>query len=515
MPVRIDTASGSLEGLEARGVVSFKGIPYAAPPVGKLRWRPPEKVRAWAGARPATAFGPSAPQLSPAGRLVRTLIGAGAAQSEDCLSLNVWTPAPGGPPRPVLVWIHGGAFVMGSGSTRLYSGSRIARRGDLVVVTLNYRLGALGFLNARELASGHELPAANLGTLDQIAALEWVRDHIEDFGGDPEQVTLFGESAGAMSVGTLLGTPRARGLFQRAILQSGAAHNVSSPARATEVARVFLRELGLPSPDPDRLERIGLDEILRAQSTTTQRMGLVDGRLPWQPSVDGDLLARTPLEAIAEGSSAHVPTLVGSNLDEWKLFMLGDRKGRSLDEEGWQRRLDRTLSLDLPDDESRRRAVRRAHETYTGCEGERAGVSPGERWCAFQSDRIFHYPATRLLEIQSGAGAPVYAYRFDWRPPLVGGRIGACHGIEIPFVFGTLRDPWLRPVLGSTRGARSLANRMQGAWIEFARSGRPGHPKLPDWPQYGDDRATLTLGPRCELRMDWLSRERRFWETVS
>jgi para-nitrobenzyl esterase len=515
MPVRIDTPSGRLEGLESRGIRSFKGIPYAAPPVGKLRWRPPGKARAWTGVRPATRFGDSAPQLSPAGRLVKTLIGVGSAgQGEDCLTLNVWTPGPGGAPRPVLFWIHGGAFVMGSGSTRLYSGSRLALRGDLVVVTINYRLGALGFLNARELAAGHEPLCANLGILDQIAALEWVRDHIEAFGGDPNQVTIFGESAGAMSVGTLLGTPRARGLFHRAILQSGAAHNVSGPERSTEVASVFLRELGLPSADPDRLEKMPLDDILRAQMVTTQRMGLVDGRLPWQPALDGELLPRSPLAAVADGLASDVPTLVGTNRDEWKLFMIGDRKGHRLDEAGWRRRLDRTLTLDVPDEAQRREVVRRADEAYAAPGDDRSGGTPGDRWCAFQSDRIFHYPASRLAELQAAAGAPTYAYRFDWAPPLVGGRVGACHGIEIPFVFGTLRAPWIRAVLGSTRAARKLSYRMQDAWIQFARSGRPGHPQLPIWPEYGGDRSALVLGADCQLERDWLGRQRLFWDSL-
>ncbi len=510
MSIRVETPSGRVEGKAQHDVLAFLGIPYAAAPVDKLRWRPPERRPAWTGVRPAHGAGASAPQGSPAGRLVGSMIGVPSGnQGEDCLHLNIWTPGPEGAPRPVLVWIHGGAFVMGSGATPLYWGSRLAKRGDLVVVSLNYRLGALGFLDARGLASGHEPPAANLGLLDQIAALEWIRDHIEAFGGDPEQVTIFGESAGAMSVGTLLGTPRARGLFHRAILQSGAASNVSSPERAGEVASVFLRELGIRRPDPDRLARAELGDILRAQLETTRKLGLVDGRLPWQPSVDGDLLAHPPLGTIASGLSAGVPTLVGTNLDEWKLFMLGDRKGRRMDEEGWRRRLGRTLALDVPDESARRQAVRRADECY-----RETGLEPGERWSAFQSDRIFNVPAARLAEAQQRAGGRVFAYRFDWKPPVVGGRVGACHGIEIPFVFGTVRDRWLRPILGSTRDARRLSSRMQDAWIQFARTGNPGHPRLPYWPEVGDDRTTMVFDRRDRLERDWLGSRRHFWESL-
>jgi len=484
MRVRIDTALGRLEGREEHGIRSFRGIPYAAAPVGKLRWRPPERPTAWTGVRPAHRFGSSAPQMGPASRWIRALIGAAAnEQSEDCLTLNVWSPGSPGPPRPVMVWIHGGAFVMGSGATRLYAGSRLAKRGDLVVVSLNYRLGALGFLHAAALASGHEPPVANLGIRDQIAALEWIRDHIEAFGGDPGQVTLFGESAGAMSIGTLLGIPRARGLFQRAILQSGAAHNVSRLERSTQVAEVFLRELGLPRPDPDRLARQSLDDVLRAQLAATRRLGLVDGRLPWQPAIDGDLIARPPLEEIAAGLSNEVSTLVGTNRDEWKLFMLGDRRGRRLDEAGWQRRLDRTLSLCVADAEARRMWVRRADETYRDLEGERSHLSPAERWCAFQSDRIFHFPAAELARRQVAAGAPTWSYRFDWMPPVVRERVGA-------------------------------SERIQDGWIQFARTGSPGHPRLPTWPEYGPGRRTMLLDRECRLRDDWLHRETAFWEAL-
>jgi para-nitrobenzyl esterase len=419
--------------------------------------------------------------------LVQNLIGAAAgAQSQDCLFLNVWTPRADGKRRPVLVWLHGGAFVMGSGSTALYAGARLARLGDVVVVTVNYRLGALGYLNLRELGSGPSPPAANLGLRDQIAALEWVRDNIEAFGGDPDNVTLFGESAGGMSVGTLLGTPRARGLFHRAILQSGAAHNVMSQENATQVADQFMRDLGVV--DLSAIQTASVSDILAAQRSTTAKLGLALGSMAWQPSVDGDLLPTPPLEAIEKGRARDVPILVGTNRDEWKLFMLGDRKARSMDIPALRRRLERALRGDGT-------LVERALETYRSARGG----NPSELWQNFQSDRIFHYPAHRLAQLQAAHNPNTYAYLFSWAPPIVGQRVGACHGIEIPFVFGTLREPVLRPLFGLTQGARQLSDRMMRAWIAFARTGRPAHADLSDWPAYGEARTTQVLAAHCRL----------------
>ena len=254
MPV-VETRSGRLRGTERRGVLAFRGIPYAAPPSGPRRFRAPEPAESWPGVRDADAPGPGAPQRGATlGGAFTRIIGPGAT-SEDCLTLDLWTPAADGARRPVLVWIHGGAFLMGAGSALAYGGAALARSGDVVVVTLNYRLGALGFLQLGDLA-----PAAgfdsNLGLRDQIAALEWVRDNVAAFGGDPAQVCVFGESAGAMSVGALLGAPRARGLFARAIAQSGAAHNVAGRESAARVAATFLDVLGLAPREAARLREL-------------------------------------------------------------------------------------------------------------------------------------------------------------------------------------------------------------------------------------------------------------------
>jgi para-nitrobenzyl esterase len=446
-----------------------------------MRFRSPESPKPWTGVRAARHFGASAPQPGPVTPFLRGISPASSSQSEDCLTLNVWTPSRQGAPRPVLVWIHGGAFAIGTSSTRLYGGRRLAARGDVVVVSINYRLGALGFLNLRALRPGDPGLPANLGLQDQIAALEWIRDNIDAFGGDPHKVTLFGESAGGMSVSTLLGTPRARGLFHRAIAQSGAAHHVSSSETAGTLSERFLEELELSRPDPEALRKLPLQELIRVQSAMWQRVPLALGQLPWQPSLDGDVLPEQPLDAIGAGASQDIPLLVGTNRDEWKLFMLADRAGRRLDRAGLRERLERAFRGREKDGQA---LGELAFHHYRTSDPDRPSSAPRERWAAFQSDRVFHIPALRLLERHAAHTRASYAYLFSWTPPLLGSRVGACHGLEIPFVFGTAREPLLRPVMASTPGARQLAARMQESWLAFARTGHPGTSALPFWPRF-------------------------------
>ncbi|MBM4269943.1 MAG: carboxylesterase/lipase family protein [Deltaproteobacteria bacterium] len=501
---RVTTRSGTLEGEAlSSGTLVFRGIPYAAPPVGPRRFRLPEPMPRWDGIRSATAFGPSAPQNDSMVLLVRQIVGAQATQQEDCLYLNVWTPAADGKKRPVLVWIHGGAFVLGSGATGLYSGERLARRGDVVVVTINYRLGALGFLNVRGIFDEREIDP-NVGLHDQIAALEWVRDNIEAFGGDPGRVTVFGESAGGMSVGTLLGTPRAQGLFSRAILQSGAAHNVSSAGAVRRVTELFLEELGADGKSAAALRGASVGAILDAQRSVAGKLGIILGVLPWQPSIDGSLLTESPYAAIASGRVRPVPTIIGTNRDEWRLFLLGDRHSRSLDDAALRRRFERTLEALLVEADG---LLDSAMTSYGATYGR-----PIDRWCSFQSDRVFHVPASLLAEACARAGSPSYLYRFDWMPRLLGGLTGAFHGLEIPFVFGTLRGGLLRATLGVTTDARSLSNRMQRAWVSFASDGVPRAEKLPEWPAYVPEAPrTMIFGTPSVVKDDLHAAARTFF----
>ncbi|MCP4036306.1 MAG: carboxylesterase family protein [bacterium] len=502
----VTTRSGRISGETRSGLHVFRGIPYAQAPRDSLRWQAPQPVEPWSGIRNTQDWAASAPQSPAVMMLVRRLIGVALReQSQDCLHLNVWAPKARKGRRPVLVWIHGGAFIMGSGSTNMYDGASLAREGDVVVVTLNYRLGALGFLSLRDVFP--EQASSNLGLRDQIAALEWVRDNVEAFGGDPENVTIFGESAGGMSVSTLLGTPAARGLFHRAIAQSGAAHNVSSRQQASHVAECFLDELG--SRSFGALEKASVSELIDAQQRTAARMGLATGTLPWQPSVDDDLIPEQPLASVAAGRGAQVPLMIGTNVDEWRLFMLGDAPGRRLDDQALRRRLVRVLPKE---DES---AVERTIQAYQGATAGRGHETPTDVWVAFQSDRIFHYPAHSLARAHSLHVPDTYTYLFDWSPPLVGNAIGACHGIEIPFVFGSYSKPVLRPLIGFGRDGRRLSNRMMSAWIRFARKGDPNHSGLPVWPTYDPEtRSTLTLGRKPRVLHNPFAAALELWARI-
>jgi len=574
MDALVETRRGAVRGVAEDGLMKFRGIPYARPPVGSLRFRPPEPCPAWADVRDGTRFGPSAPQN---GALIGPLMSLGIGRTaEDCLYLNVWTPAADARRRPVLVWIHGGAFILGSGSQMLYDGTALARRGDVVVVTVNYRLGTLGFLRLRD-RFGPRLPASgNEGLLDQIAALEWVRDEIAAFGGDPGNVTLFGESAGAMSCASLLASPRAGGLFHRAILQSGAANYLWPPSIADQVADHVVEQLGAGSSDdllrvaPDRLLEaqrrcflemmLGDGHVLGALSPAGQRLagaaflGLAVARrrlalatslsrglvnllkrrrrapstapgmaalqalrtrgLPFQPVVDGDVLPRPPLDAIGEGAARRVPLLIGTNLDETKLFLPLDPEATTLDEAQLLARLDESIGGEPGAGPG---AAARAVEAYRAARlarGERA--DPSDLWFAIETDRTMRYPAMALATRQAAHQPNTFAYLFTWPSPALGGVLGSCHALDLPFVFGTLRHPMLRPFVGRGPEGQVLADRIQDAWIAFARSGSPAHAGIGEWPAYDRSRRlTMILDRSCRVEAAPREEERAFWDTLA
>ncbi len=502
LSLEVPTRSGRLRGRREGGVSTFRGVPYARPPVGPLRWRPPEPHPAWSGVRDAVEFGPAAPQVP---GMVTRLVGSEEATAEDCLRLNVWTPATDGARRPVLVWIHGGRFMNGSGSWPVFDGTALARRGDVVVVTINYRLGALGFL-------AHPAIGANVGLLDQLAALAWVRDEIAAFGGDPGNVTVFGESAGAMSIGALFGAPRAHGLFRRAILQSGAANAVSDPDEASRVAETFAKELGAEGVDPDRLRAAPVGDIVAAQEATVARLAGEVRLLAFQPAIDAALLPDFPLETLRRGGGPEASLLIGTNLDEWKLFGLTDPKARELDEAGLRRRCDRMLPG--RDDRGRPRAER-VIEAYRSARHGRASTDPRELWFAIQSDRWFRHPAMELAALHAERRSDTYAYLFTWASPALEGALGACHALEIPFVFGGVASEVGRRFTGDGPAAVRLSEHVQDAWLAFARGGDPGHAGLPDWPAYAaEGRATMRLGAACELEAAPLEAERALWDEI-
>jgi para-nitrobenzyl esterase len=442
--------------------------------------------------------------------LFRFLNAGGNRQSENCLHLNIWTPGLDGAKRPVLVWIHGGAFLIGAGSAAVYEGHDLARRGDLVVVTINYRLGALGFLHLNGIWGEEFHDSCNAGIRDQIAALEWIRANIDRFGGDPGNVTVFGQSAGAMSIGALLGSPRACKLFERAICQSGAAHHLLSQEQANQVAEVFLRNLGGPPPTPDALARIPASRLLKAQAATHRELADRQRLMVFLPVVDGDLIPEPPLDAVGRGAIANQPILLGTTLNEWKLFTPMDTGIPSIGERGLTERFREVLPAAAPRAPSPPVAIRRYRKAVEARGGD---TSPFEVWSAFQSSRVFHYPATLLADAQCSARGLVYTYLFTWHPPALRRAVGACHALEIPFVFGLTNRPFLRPFIGLAPSAARLSRRMQHAWISFARSGNPGHERLPEWKPYDSkNRATMMFGRDCRAQNAPLGPELKLWE---
>ena len=498
MSAVVTTSHGKLRGTLADGVYSFLGVPYAAPPAGPNRLRPPRPVESWDGVRDATRFGAAPPQVAPpqvAGSAWDT-----TSTGEDCLNLNLWTPDQGAAGLPVMVWIQGGMFEIGSQAA--YDGSRFARDG-VVCVVINWRLGADGFLY---LGDG----TANLGLLDQVASLEWVQENIAAFGGDPENVTVFGESAGAMSIGTLLAMPSAEGLFRRAIAQSGAAHQAIPAEVGLRIGRHLAEKLGVP-PTREAVAAVPVDRLLTAQAELKaevfahpdpQRWGaeVVASMLPFQPVVDGEVVPDLPIRRIADGAGDQVDLVVGSNTEDWRLFLaLSGAIGQITDQV-----LTGPLSVyghralaayDLPVDTALT-AYRRADP----------GASPGDLLAAVQTDWWIRIPAIRLAEAHAKAASGTYMYEFAWPSP----GLGAVHALEIPFVFDTLGkdEPLVGPLLGDDP-PQELANRMHASWIAFASTGDPG------WPAYdATRRATMRFDTISQVVDDPRAWERALWEGV-
>jgi para-nitrobenzyl esterase len=490
----VETRYGRVRAAAERGVQVYRGIPYARPPLGPLRFRAPLPPEPWEGARECREFGAAAPQNPP--RIPSLSEGAAARWSDDSLSLNISTPGLDGEAKPVLIWIHGGDFVAGSASKLGLTGRALARRGDVVVVTLQYRLGALGFLDPG--GAG----AANLGLQDQVAALEWVHSEIDAFGGDPANVTVFGTDAGAGCAAALLAMPQARRLFRRAILQSPVLH-VWDREEAAEIARSFLAELGAPAAS---LPEIPTDQLLAAQQRLEQRLGADTDGWVFRPVVDGETLPSAPLATIRAGEAREHELIVGTNLDEARVRCVEDPAELSLSEAELQRR----CAALTPDEASARLAI----ETYRGGRLG-AATSPSSVWYAIESDRQFRYPATQLAEAQAASGARVFAYLFTWPSPLGGGVLGAFHGLEVPFVFGTRRHHGLRRFVGGGNDAKQLSHRMSDAWIGFAHSGEPSCPALGRWPAYvPPERRTLVLGTKPEVIDAPMEAERAFWDRL-
>lgn len=491
MDIDVRIQQGVVRGRVEDGVATFKGIPYAAPPFGANRFKPPQQAERWDGVREAFNYGATVlkpPYFPP----FDVLLPEPVIPGEECLNLNIWTPDVGRTGLPVMVWIHGGAFSNGSNAILQYDGSRFARDG-VVCVSINYRLGADGFLYLDD-------GIANLGLLDQIAALTWVHENIATFGGDPNNVTIFGESAGAFSTSSLLSMPLAKGLFHRMIAESGAGHHVLSPATAHRVGQYLAEKLGVEATR-EAIAAAPVDRLLQAQvelsgdvfaNPDPAKWGEAAANLmPFEPVVDGAILPVRPIDSIVAGAGADVDVLIGTNTDEEMLFMVPNGAINYINEDALAAAI---AAYGLP-----------VAETIATYRTIRPGASAGELYVYILTDWFFRIPAIRLAEAHSKGSGATYMYEFAWRSPEFDGQLGACHALEIPFVFDTLNTDGFEKVQGP-KPPQHLASAMHAAWVAFATSGDPG------WPQYDlNRRATMRFDMKQELVEDPRSAERLLW----
>lgn len=485
----VNTTSGPVRGLRRDGIAVYRSIPYAAPPIGARRFRPPVPVEPWTDLFEATTFGPVAAQLpSP----LESMLGAPPPVCDEAqaLTLSIFTPEPDTAKRPVMFWIHGGAFVNGSGASPIYDGRRFAQHGDVVVVSINYRLGAFGFLHLDEIFGPEFTGSGNAGVLDQVCALQWVRDNIESFGGDPARVTIFGQSAGGMSVGTLLGMPAAQGLFAQAIVQSGGSSFCLPSDRATETARTVLKEAGVETVAD--LESVSMDAILEGQ-TAIFAAGLRSD-LPFQPVVDGIVLPSRPIDAVRAGLG-QVPTMIGTTKDEMTMFTALDLGTGTIDDSVITGVLAESFGDRGPE-------VEAAYRTLF------SDSDATDRITAIATDRVFRTPALRLAE--AAPMRPTHMYLFSWESPVFDGKLKSCHALDLPFVWDAIDKPGLTMLTGDGPHRQVVADAMHHAWIAFARTGDPG------WTPYEPEaRWTQNFNTESELVSDPMREQRLLWAEVS
>jgi para-nitrobenzyl esterase len=498
-----ETAFGKIRGVDHDGIRIFKGIPYGASTSGSNRFMPPAEPADWSGVRDALAYGHSAPQRDPASPPAGGLTISGEnlpPEGEDCLVLNIWTPAVGasgnsGKKRPVMFWCHGGGFATGSGSSPDNDGTNLARRGDVVVVTINHRLNVLGFADLSALSDSFAA-SGDAGMLDIVQALKWVRDNISQFGGDPNTVTIFGQSGGGRKVETLLAMPSAKGLFHRAIVESGAAVRVVDRDVAVRNADQLLSKLGIDKKNVRELQKLPVKKIMAAYFAVVKDNPDVDPSFGgFSPAVDGKILPQHPFDPKASPVSADVPVMIGCTRTEMTLFSLNDPAAFSLNDAEMRKRVGGILGSKAPG----------MIDLYQKLN---PGASPSDIYFLIASD--YRYGAPTMIAAQRRAAlgkAPVYLYYFTWETPVRGGRLKSPHTMEIPFAFDNVKIS--ARMTGGGVDAMTLADKVSDAWIAFARTGDPNTPKLPHWPAYdAQDRATMVINNVIKVVNDPLREQR-------
>jgi para-nitrobenzyl esterase len=500
-----ETAFGKIRGVDNNGIKIFKGIPYGSSTAGTNRFMPPAEPPDWSGVRDALAYGHSAPQRDPAAPLpspgALTISGENLpAEGEDCLVLNVWTPATGsaansGRKRPVMFWCHGGGFATGSGSSPDNDGTNLARRGDVVVVTINHRLNVLGFANLSEFSADFAA-SGDAGMLDIVQALKWVRANISQFGGDPNTVTIFGQSGGGRKVETLLAMPSAKGLFHRAIVESGAAVKVVDRDAAVRNSEQLLAKLGIDRKNVRALQSLPVEKIMAAYFAVVKDSPDVDPSLGgFSPTMDGKILPQHPFYPDASPVSADVPVMIGCTRTEMTLFSLNDPSAFSLDDAGMRKRVGALLGDHAP-------AMIDLYRKLN------PGASPSDLYFLIASDCRYGAPTMIAAQRRAALGkAPVYLYYFTWETPVQGGRLKSPHTMEIPFAFDNVKIS--ARMTGGGADAMALADKVSDAWIAFARAGDPNTPKLQHWPAYdATNRATMVINNASKVVNDPLREQR-------
>lgn len=507
----VDTASGKVQGLTSQGVHVFKGIPYGAPTSGRHRFMPASKPEPWTGVREAIDYAGRSPQAAAAAQRPELATVWGPVDTlpvgEDCLTLHVWTPGCDNGKRPVMVWLHGGAFSYGSANSPRYDSVNLARRNDVVVVAVNHRLNIFGHLDLSQIGGERFAQSGNVGVLDLVEALKWVREHAARFGGDPGNVTIFGQSGGGGKVSALLAMPDARRLFHKGIVQSGSSVRFAERERTTRLAEAVLKHLGLNKDQLSTLQGVPVDKMLQAvdaaQKTLPKpRYPLLD-RYNFGPVVDGTVITQHPFHPNAPALSDDIPIMVGDTKDESAIFLAPDNKvwNRAITEDDLRERIAAVAASQ----------VDAVLAYYKKRDPE---ASPTDRLITVLTASNFGVRTIMQAEAKALRGkAPVFTYRLDWETPAYDGKLKAPHSVDVPFVFDTLH------VIGAQHrkpGAQALADKISKTWASFARTGNPSNDSIPTWPAYdAKTRATMVFDDECRVVNDPDAEARPLWRKAA